>query len=574
LSVLNRIPVAVPERLRFAVRTAETVALGAKVLKQTGMLRALRPQGLAALARSYAAGGRPPSPEQIVRMHVQNTPHKTALVDRYERWSYAELGARVNRLAHALARLGVGPGVSVAVLLKNCHQHIELQFALQQLHAIVVQVGYRLKAPEVRYILENSQARAFFYGAEFAEVAQAAAEGAQLSATALIAVGQGKDGADYEALLERVGPQEAPPKVDRGRHPGLMIYTSGTTGKPKGALRDLRRTGLAPFLSFVSKIPLSADDRHLVVCPFYHSSAQAFLGLTFFVGGTAVIMDHFEPEALLRTVEFERVTSMMLVPTMFARLCALPPETLRRYDTRSLRWLISGAAPLPTALAARIEAAFGPILYNFYGATETGFVTIALPGEHTARPGTIGRLLDGVEIRLLDDQGHEVREGEVGELWVKSSMLVAGYHKNQEATAESRRGGFFTVGDLARRDADGYYYLADRKIDMVISGGVNIYPLEIEERLHTHPAVVDCAVVGVPDPDWGESLCAFVVLRPGQDVSADALRAHVTAALADYKKPRHVLFLDALPRNPTGKVLKGELRARAAAALGGDTQAG
>jgi len=266
----------------------------------------------------------------------------------------------------------------------------------------------------------------------------------------------------------------------------------------------------------------------------------------------------------LRTIERERVTSSMMVPTMYARIVNLPSQTLRKYDTSSLKWLMSGAAPLPTQLAGRIEEVLGPILYNFYGATETGYVTLALPGEHTARPGTIGRALAGTEIRLLDEAGHDVPAGEVGELWVRSSMLVDGYYRNQEATEKSRREGFFTVGDLARRDADGYYYLADRKIDMVISGGVNIYPLEIEQHLLKHPAVLDCAVIGVPDAEWGESLCAFVVLRPRASATADELRAWVKGELADYKKPKHVLFTDVLPRTPTGKVLKRELREQAA----------
>ena len=198
-------------------------------------------------------------------------------------------------------------------------------------------------------------------------------------------------------------------------------------------------------------------------------------------------MRHFDPELVLRTIERERITSITVVPTMMPRIIALGPEVLRKYDTSSLRWIMSGAAPLPTELARRIEDAFGPILYNFYGATETGLVTIALPGEHTARPGTIGRLINGNEVRLLDGDGHDVPHGQVGELYVRNGMLMDGYHGNQKATDDATRDGFISVGDLGVRDADGYLYLADRKTDMVISGGVNIYPWEIEQRLHEHP---------------------------------------------------------------------------------------
>jgi fatty-acyl-CoA synthase len=245
-----------------------------------------------------------------------------------------------------------------------------------------------------------------------------------------------------------------------------------------------------------------------------------------------------------------------------ARILGLGPEVLRKYDTSSLRWIMSGAAPLPTELARRIEDAFGPILYNFYGATETGLVTIALPGEHTARPGTVGRLVRGNEVRLLDGDGREVPEGQVGELYVRNAMMMDGYYGNKKATDDATRDGFVSVGDLAYRDRDGYLYLADRKTDMVISGGVNIYPWEIEQRLHEHPAVHEAAVVGVPDPEWGESLAAFIVLRAGQTATAEELGAWVKDALADYKRPRTFVFVETLPRTPTGKVLKRELKQR------------
>jgi fatty-acyl-CoA synthase len=249
---------------------------------------------------------------------------------------------------------------------------------------------------------------------------------------------------------------------------------------------------------------------------------------------------------------------------MMARILALGPEIVRKYDTSSLRWIMSGAAPLPTELARRIEDAFGPILYNFYGATETGLVTIALPGEHTARPGTIGRLINGNEVRFLDGNGRDVPAGEVGELYVRNGMMMDGYHGNKKATDDGTREGFFSVGDLAYRDGDGYLYLADRKTDMVISGGVNIYPWEIEQRLHEHPSVLEAAVVGVPDPEWGESLAAFIVLREAMTATGEELGAWVKESLADYKRPRNFQFVDALPRTPTGKVLKRELKQRLA----------
>jgi len=304
------------------------------------------------------------------------------------------------------------------------------------------------------------------------------------------------------------------------------------------------------------------DDRHLVTGPLYHSAGPAFVAVLMWLGATVVLMEHFEPEAALAVIARERITCTLMVPTMLVRLGALPDEVRRRHDTSSLRWVMSAAAPLATENARRFMAQFGPILWNFYGATETGVVTLAGPADHLTRPGTVGRALRGNEVRLYGEDGREVPVGAIGELYARNSMLIAGYHKNAEATQRSQRDGFFSVGDLARVDADGFYYMEWGKKDMIISGGVNIYPREIEDHLLTHPAVLDVAVVGVPDPEWGETLRAYIVLRAGHSATAAAIADHCRGVLADFKRPRQVVFLDELPRNPTGKVLKRELRDR------------
>jgi fatty-acyl-CoA synthase len=278
------------------------------------------------------------------------------------------------------------------------------------------------------------------------------------------------------------------------------------------------------------------------------------------LGATIVLMNHFDPEGALALIQRERITCSLMVPTMIVRIANLPDEALARYDTSSLRWIMSAAAPLTTEAARRFMQRFGPVLWNFYGATETGLVTLAGPADHVSRPGTIGRALRGNEIRLLDDAGQEVPRGQVGELYARNSTLISGYHNNEEATRSSQRDGFFSVGDMGRLDDDGYYYLESRKHDMVISGGVNIYPREIEDHLHTHPAILEAAVVGVPDPEWGETLRAFIVLRTGAALTEGEVIDYCRQALADFKRPRRVTFLVELPRNPTGKILKRELR--------------
>jgi long-chain acyl-CoA synthetase len=569
---------SIADRLEKYRRTASFAATALGVFRQTGLLSAVGPVAGAKFVRDLRVRGTR-GPMAVLHLHALNDPLRPAVVSGDVRLSYGELDQRVNRLSHGLHRLGVGPGDRIGVLLRNTHEYLELSAANGNLGSTSVQIGYRLKPKEIAYILENSGAKALVFHAAYADVvSEALAEVPGLSREACIAVPgpAAEKGAplprasgftSYEEVLRSGDPAE-PPRVRGGGYGGLIIYTSGTTGRAKGASRDFKKTGLYTVVNFIHEIPLRHDDRHLVTCPLYHSAAPAFVALHFFAGACVVILDHFEPHDVLRTIERERITSAMMVPTMYNRLTALGLPELRKHDLSSLRWLVSGAAPLPTELARRIEEAFGPILYNFYGATETGFVTLAKPGEHTARPGTIGRLVKGNQARLLDDQGRDVPEGEVGELYVKNSMLVGGYHGNDEATRAAQREGFFSVGDLARRDADGYYYLADRKHDMVISGGVNIYPWEIEQRLHQHPAVSEAAVVGVPDPDWGESLAAFIVLREGKQATAAELQAFVAEELADYKRPRRIEFLDTLPRNPTGKVLKRELKGRPPAAGG------
>jgi fatty-acyl-CoA synthase len=551
-------------RLRRIRKMLELARRGAQVARSTGLSQALGPSLALKMARDRTRGIK--GTLAIVHLHALAGPLRPALVAGELRLSYGELEARINRLTHGLRALGVGPGDRVGALLHNRIEYIELNAALGVLGAVSVQIGYRLKAPEVAYLLNNSGARALLFEAQLAPVVEEAL--AELKSGAFdrarcIAVGDVLGFARYDELLAGGDPR-LPEVVSGGGMGGVMVYTSGTTGQSKGAARNFRKMGVEPILNFVSQFPLSRDDRHLVVCPLYHSAAPAFVMLVMAVGGCCVLSEHFDPEGTLRLIERERITSAFLVPTMYARLVALPKETLRKYDLSSLRWLMSGAAPLPTEVARKVEDAFGPILYNFYGATETGIVTLAKPGEHTARPGTIGRAIGGNTIRLLDGEGRDVPVGQVGELYTRNDMLMDGYHGNDQATREATRDGFMSVGDLAYCDADGYYYLADRKTDMVISGGVNIYPWEIEQRLHEHPAVHDAAVVGVPDVEWGESLVAFVVLNAGSRASAEELIEHVRQKLADYKRPRRVIFVDVLPRNPTGKVLKRELKTRAA----------
>jgi fatty-acyl-CoA synthase len=543
------------------------LAFVSSVLRSTGIARDLHPTRWPRFYRAIRGGKL--GPHVAIMFHAHNTPDKEALVE-YDaggtprRLTWRELDQEVNRLCHALVKRGVGGGDGVALMLPNSVEYLVAQLALARIGCTAVQIGYRLKAAEIGYILQNAEPRATVVHAAYQDAMIEARVKVGQSGPVLVvgANGTARPGVDgYEAALA-AEPGDAPPRVTGHDGGGVIIYTSGTTGKPKGARRKWKQTGLDAVADMIHQVGMSHDDRHLVVCPLYHSAAPAFVTIMLTLGATVVLMNHFDAEAALGIIQRERITCSMMVPTMLVRMCALPREVRAKYDTSLLRWIMSGAAPLSTETARQVGEQFGKVLWNFYGATETGMVTLAGPDDHVARPGTIGRALRGNKLRLLADDGSEVPVGSVGELYARNSMLIAGYHKNQDATSSAQKDGFFSVGDLARADADGFYYLESRKHDMVISGGVNIYPREIEDHLHTHPAILEVAVVGVPDAEWGESLKAFVVLREGQSITETEVAEFCRQALADYKRPRKVVFLDELPRNPTGKVLKRELRDR------------
>ncbi len=495
-----------------------------------------------------------------LRLRALTDADRPAFVFEGATWSYGAVDARIARLSAGLAALGIGRGDAVALALQNRPEFFELEGAMARRRGAAVSVSWRSTAAELAYLLQHSGAKALcFEPAQWPVVEAALAETPALPRSRCIALGHPADAppgtTPYAHLLD-APPDTSAPAEDDG---AVVIYTSGTTGKPKGAVRRFGLGQALGFVAFLDRVPFHRTDRHLCVCPLYHSTALGFAGITLMVGGCVVIERHFEPLEFLRAVERERATTAALVPTMLHRLMALPDEALGAFHTRTLRAIVCGGAQLPGPLATRTLDRFGPVLYNFYGATETGLVTVATPDDLRAAPGTIGRPLHGVSVRLLDERGVEVGSDTVGELYARSTMLVEGYHRNDTATREALRDGHFSVGDLATRDSSGRLTIVGRRRDMVISGGVNLYPAEIEAALDAHPAVSQCAVIGVPDPEWGERLRAFVVLRPGMDADAGALAQWCRGRLSGPKVPREWAFVEELPSNPTGKILKREL---------------
>ncbi|HEU4411370.1 MAG TPA: AMP-binding protein [Polyangiaceae bacterium] len=545
---------------------------GARVLGKTGLGRALRWPGVRAALASLGRGH--VNPASALRLHAKNSPERVALLARGRAYRYGELDALVDRLGAALRRGGVGRREPVAVMVKNRPEFLALQYALGRLGAAAVNVSWRSTPDELGHVLADSGARWLFADADARAAAEAVAP--RLEPGRLVVVGG--DPGRFVAFDELAEAGAGGAIDDDPEGGSLVMYTSGTTGRPKGAVRTFPRDALTQTLRFLEAAPLHHDDVHYAACPLYHATAYGFANFTFLLGGRVVLGEEFSPLGFDEAVRRHGVTNAALVPTMLYRLV----EAARRGELpsprpRSLRAIFVGGAALTPALASAALEAFGDVLYQFYGATETGLVTFATPEDLRLAPGTIGRALRGNDIRLLDEAGAPVADGEVGELFVRSPLAFDAYHNNEAATSAATRAGYFSVGDLARRDAAGRYFLSGRKRELIISGGVNVYPAEVEAALAEHPDVADAAVVGVPDDEWGERVRAYVVAREGRSPEAADLVAHCRARLAGPKVPREVVFLEALPRNPTGKVVKralAELGARPAPRPGGPASGG
>jgi fatty-acyl-CoA synthase len=537
---------------------------GANVLNHSGMLYEWKLAGLRAAAGALSTGSRNPS--LVFSLHAANSPDKAAILWRDRKLTYAQLDDRMNRIGAGLRLRGLKRGESVVLMMRNRPEFLEVQGGAGRFGAAAVSVSWRSTPAELVYLAQHCGAKAIVFEADLWSVVEQAAKSLPgLSKKDLVAVGADLPGcASYER--DFMAPPGTSMTVEKGAEDeaAVVIYTSGTTGKPKGAVRKFPKDAMHATMQFIGETPMRSDDVHIVTCPLYHSTAFGFLVFNGILGGTAVLMDEFKPELFLELIERHGATTTAVVPTLLHRVLALPPEVRAKYDVRSMRAIFTVGAQLPATLGTEVMDYFGDVLFNCYGATETALVTMAKPEDLRAAPGSIGKVLPGNEVRLLDDQGREVGVGEVGELFARNKMLVAGYHNDAESTRSSMRDGFFSVGDLARKDRDGRFFIEGRKRDMIISGGVNVYPAEVEAAIEANPEVAEAAVVGVDDREWGERVKAFVVRRPGTSLDEGALKLWCRERLAGPKVPREFAFIDSLPRNPTGKVLKRELRAMTA----------
>lgn len=486
-------------------------------------------------------------------------PDKPAVILGDRSLDFATLNSRASQAALALASLGCRPDDRIAFMSFNSLAHYEVVNGLRRIGAISVPVNYRLRGHEVAYVLNDSGARVVIVDEEHRAVVDAARMELR-GGPALITTGEtvASGWLRYSDLMSAPPSAAATPPNERGGY-GIgasMIYTSGTTGHPKGAWRR-HGADIAYFIQVISLFELTRSDVHLVCGPMYHSAVGLFSLLYQVLGATVVVQPKFDADQALEEIERHRVTTSFMAPTLLMRLLDALERSPR--DVSSLRAIFLGAAPCPHALKVRAEKAFGQVLWEFYGATETGINTVLRPEDQLRKPGSCGIAVPGQEIKLVDSEGKEVATGVPGEFMVRNEVL-AEYYNNPEATSKNMHDGFFSVGDIAYKDDEGYFYICDRTVDMIISGGVNIYPAEIEAVLIAHPAVQDAAVIGVPDEQWGELVKAVVQPRRGSAVTEGELIDFCAERLAGYKKPRSVDFVGELPRDAAGKLLKRRIR--------------
>ena len=498
------------------------------------------------------------------RVAADNPNHLALVEPDGSHVSAGELLAATNQVAHGLRSLGLQRGDSLAIVLPNGREVFEVYLAAMQVGLYFTPINFHLTAPEIAYIVGDCGARAVVCSSRFADTGAGAMEEIGFPKDARFAVGDIDGFRGFDELKDG-----QPTTLPDNRVAGApMNYTSGTSGKPKGVRRPLSDidpdTAAELFTMLLSLFGIQAHDGnvHLVPAPLYHTAALQFGSNSLHFGHTLSLMDKWTAEATLAHIQRDKVTTTHMVPTMFHRLLGLPEDVKTSSDVSSLRVVIHAAAPCPVDVKRRMLEWWGPVIYEYYGATEGGG-TLVTPEQWLQKPGTVGTPWPISQVKIFDDDGNELPPGEIGTVYMSMQGATFEYHGDKEKTAASRRDQFFTVGDAGYLDEDGWLFLADRKSDMIISGGVNIYPAEIEAVLLTHPKVGDAAVFGIPDEDWGEQVKG--VIEPvagveGTPALGEEILAFCSGKLAKYKTPKTIDFVPELPRDPNGKLYKRKLR--------------
>jgi acyl-CoA synthetase (AMP-forming)/AMP-acid ligase II len=526
---------------------ATATGTGLKVLGRAGIIRPYSPLVLARVGKAVLDWGTGPAGGFTAMALL--TPHQVGIVDELGELTCLEVHQRSNALARALAERGVGEGDSVAVMCRNHRGFVDVSVAVAKLGADVLYLNTAFAGPQLVDVLDREQPQVVVHDEEFTELLAKAH-----SRRRIVAWTDSDDLGDVETLEDLIASHPGDDLEPAQRHGRIVILTSGTTGTPKGAPRN--EAGIEAAVALLSRMPLRRGWRTHIAAPLFHTWGFAHLALAMLLGSTVVLRRRFDAEECLRTTRAERCDSLVVIPVMLQRILALPEETLHQYDLPRLKVVACSGSALPGDLALDWMDHFGDNLYNIYGSTEVAYASIATPEDLRAAPDSAGRPPFATIVKILDPDGQPVPDGEPGRIFVGNGLLFDGYTGGGHKEVVD---GLMSSGDVGRFDANGRLYVEGRDDEMIVSGGENVFPKEVEDCLARHEAVDEVAAIGVDDADYGKRLKAFVALRPGAQASEDDLKDWVKQNLARYKVPREIVFLDELPRNATGKVLKREL---------------
>jgi acyl-CoA synthetase (AMP-forming)/AMP-acid ligase II len=539
------------DRFAAAARTTTTVL-------RSGVIRPERPDRLWNAARAVHRWGA--GTAALFAMGAARFGDDHALIDERGPVAFRELDARAAAIARGLIETGVHSGDTVAVLCRNHRYFFEITGALAKLGANALYLNTGLAAPQIAAVVERERAVVLVHDEEFAPVVAAAGTEPRLLAWTESSAGQRNDAADGSRTLDELADRHADgPPLERPQHAGrTIIMTSGTTGPPKGAF-VASTPHVGPAIALLERLPYRAREKMVIAAPCFHAWGFANASTSLLLGDTMILERQFDPERSLALIAEHRAEVFVAVPVMLMRMIELPTEVRARHDTSSLRFVPLSGSALPGDLATRFMDAFGNVIYNLYGSTEVGSVSVATPADLRAAPTTAGRPPRGTLIRLLDDDDRDVPAGTSGRIFVRGPLSFSGYTDGGQKNVVD---GYMHTGDTGHLDHDGLLFVDGRDDEMIVSGGENVFPHEVEDVISSHPDVVEAAVIGVADPDFGTRLKAFVVARGETGLDAEAVRAYVRANLARFKVPRDVEFVAELPRNGTGKVLRRELERR------------
>src|SRR5690625_456855 len=486
---------------------------------------------------------------------------KNALTFKGREFTYREFNERINQLGHALQDIGVKKGDKVAFMLFNCNELLEIIYACSKIGAVFVPINSRFVAPEVKHVLDDSESIILIYDQRFSREIERIQHDVHVKEWIHVGQVDDLDSFEYErwiAGFSQAEPVLAEPLYELDTI--CYLYTGGTTGLPKGAVRSHRSMYMVGLL-FSIEFSIGRNGKGLAAGPLYGAAALSIAMPNFFVGNTVHILESFHPLEVIKAIDSEKVTTTFLAPPMLNAIFSLPKEVQNEYDMSSMKTVISVGAPLLNKTKQQTLAYFKDAELNeFYGASEHGGSTNLFPEYMTEKDRSVGLPLLGMDVTLLDEGGNEVIQGDVGEIFVKGLTLCDGYYENPEATENAFHGEWLGLGDMARQDEDGFYYLVDRKQDMILSGAINVYPAEIEEVIHEHPNVMEATVIGMDHEKWGEVPMAIVVVKDGETITSEDIISFCSDNMAKYKVPHRIEFLDVLPRNLQGKVLKYKLR--------------